>query len=332
MFTATLSMFTVGLLLAAAGGFVGAAIGANYAFVMTGFSVLASWGIMAATGSTVGFDFVAFGPFFGPHIAFGGGVAAAAYAYKKYGWDGKDVSSPLASLGRPDVLLVGSLFGIVGFLIQIGIAHIPWFGTHTDSVALTVVISGILARVIFAGSLLNSHKISPDLRGLKRFAPSDEGRWLKYQEKPAQYLTLGFFFGMAAAASALFLAHSVPGADAVASNFAFAISAVTILFLIEGHDTPVTHHMTITAGLAALQFFPILCGEGFDWMGRWGTELNVMICVTLLIGGVFGALGAYFGELLGRIFYNRGASHIDPPALSIWLGNTLVVSLAAVAA
>ena len=149
MFTASIGVFVFGLLAAIAGGAVGASIGGNYGFVLTGFTVLASWGILAATGSTFALDYLAFGPFMGPHIIFAGGAAAAVYArYKGYMDDGKDVNSPLAGLGRPDVIYVGAIFGILGYAVQIGISKIPWFGTHTDSVALTVVISGIAARVL----------------------------------------------------------------------------------------------------------------------------------------------------------------------------------------
>lgn len=153
MFTASLGVFLFGLLAAVAGGAVGAAIGGNYAFVLVGFCVLASWGIFAATGSTFGFDYLAFGPFMGPHIAFAGGVAAAVYArYKGHMADGKDVNSPLAGLGRPAVLVVGAVFGVLGYLFQIGVSHVPWFGSHTDSIAFTVLCSGLLARIVFGGA------------------------------------------------------------------------------------------------------------------------------------------------------------------------------------
>ena len=87
MFTTSVGVFVFGLL---------AAIGGNYAFVLTGFCVLASWGVFAATGNTFGLDYLAFGPFMGPHIAFAGGVAAAIYArYRGHLGDGKDVNTCL---------------------------------------------------------------------------------------------------------------------------------------------------------------------------------------------------------------------------------------------
>ena len=97
------------LLLAAGGGFFAAAIGALHAFIFTGFMVLAGQAIAHGRASGDFLSFVAFGPLFGPHIAFAGGVAAVAYAArtdKEVG--GKDIGVPLISIERPDVLLVGA--------------------------------------------------------------------------------------------------------------------------------------------------------------------------------------------------------------------------------
>lgn len=206
MFTTSVGVFVFGLLATIAGGAVGAAIGGNYAFVLTGFCVLASWGVFAATGNTFGLDYLAFGPFMGPHIAFAGGVAAAIYArYRGHLGDGKDVNTPLAGIGHPDILCVGAAFGIFGYLCQIGISNIPWFGKHTDPVALTVLLSGLLARLIFGGvpgkGLFHGSLHNPELFHENatsfpaKIKPGPNGRWLEWQEKPSQLLTIGSLFG-----------------------------------------------------------------------------------------------------------------------------------------
>ena len=107
--------------------------------------MLTSFGIYLGTDSTAGFTYLAFGPFVGPHVAFAGGVGAAAYAGRRGYADSKDATTPLAHLGKPDVLWVGAAFGVFGYVVQNLITKIPWFGTHTNSVALTVVLS---ARVL----------------------------------------------------------------------------------------------------------------------------------------------------------------------------------------
>lgn len=354
MFTASLGIFLFGAVLALAGGAVGAAIGGNYAFVLTGFTVLASWGVFAATGSTFGFDYLAFGPFIGPHIAFGGGVAGAIYAaYRGYWKDGKDVNSPLAGLGRPDVILVGSLFGLLGYLIQIGLTRVPWLGGHTDTVALTVLISGILSRLVFGGpvgkglfkgKVHNTEAFNEGTRGLARIAPGTNGRWLEWQERPGQLVTIGCAFGAFAGGASLFLAANVGArltalgldgslAAANAPTFAFGISAVIILFLITNRSMPVQHHITIIAGLAATQFFPVLMGSApgdFAWAATstWDSRTWLVALGAIALAALFGTMSGFLGELAARLWYNRGNSHIDPPAAAIWISNTIVVSLA----
>ncbi|HOQ53249.1 MAG TPA: hypothetical protein PLF56_06505, partial [Micropruina sp.] len=204
MFTSDIVIFLLGLIAAIFGGYFGAAIGGNFAFTLTGFMILFSWGIFAVGGSDIGFNYVAFGPVMGPHITFAAGVAGAAYAmHKGLIESGRDASSPLARLGRLDVLLVGAAFGAFGYLFNIGLSFIPWFGSHIDSVALTVFTSNVLARLIWGNGLLSPQNYNKGATSfMKKIAPNDTYFWLRYQEKPGQYLPLGFFAGgMAAAVS-----------------------------------------------------------------------------------------------------------------------------------
>ena len=73
MFTSDIAIFLLGLIAAIFGGYFGAAIGGNFAFTLTGFMILFSWGIFAVGGSDIGFNYVAFGPVMGPHITFAAG-------------------------------------------------------------------------------------------------------------------------------------------------------------------------------------------------------------------------------------------------------------------
>lgn len=331
MFTATLGVFFLGLIVSLAGGFVGAAIGANYAFAMTGFSVFVSWGLFVATGESAGFDFLAFGPFMGPHIAFAGGVAAAAFAHSRGYADGRDVSEPLARLGRPSVLLVGALFGMGGYLTQIGVSKIPWFGSNTDSVAFVVFLSAVVARLVFGGgSLLNPERMNNEATSFwGRIAPNAKSHWLRYQEKAPQYLAIGAFFGILGGGSAIALATFYPGADQWAHTFAFGFSAVVVLFLILGHQMPVQHHVTIIGGLAAVKFMPIIIGSDFAW-GEWGETVRIGAVLALLVAALFGMLSAFLGEFQSRVFHQRGNTHIDPPAMAIWVSTTIVLTAAAI--
>lgn len=335
MFTASFGIFLLGLLASLAGGFVGAAIGGNFAFVLTGFNVLVAWGLFAGVGTTIGFDYLAFGPFAGPYVMFAGGVAAAAYAWKKgYLESAKDINSPLAGLGKLDVLLVGALFGMFGYLFQIGVSYIPWFGKHTDSVAMTVVVSALIARVLFgsktgSGSILNPEKYNNASGFMGKIAPTPESQWLPWQEKFGYLVGLGGFFGAFAAGASIMLGHYIPGAAGLANSFPFAISAIIILFLIMGFNMPVQHHITNIGGLAGVMFLPVIAGANFDWNGTWGSGDWTKAAIAILVGALFGILSGWLCEFFARVWYDRGTTHVDPPASAIWIMNTVVVGLAA---
>lgn len=329
MFTSDIAIFLLGLIAAIFGGYFGAAIGGNFAFTLTGFMILFSWGIFAVGGSDIGFNYVAFGPVMGPHITFAAGVAGAAYAmHKGLIESGRDASSPLARLGRLDVLLVGAAFGAFGYLFNIGLSFIPWFGSHIDTVALTVFTSNVLARLIWGNGLLSPQNYNKGATSfMKKIAPNDSYFWLRYQEKPGQYLPLGFFAGGMAAAVSIMLAHYVQGGSAWAQTLPFAISAIIIGFLILGAEMPVQHHITIIGGLAAVKFMPVLAGAGFEWNATWTSATWMVAIGAVLIGCVFGMISAFLGEFQSQLFHQRGTTHVDPPAAAIWVSTLLVLTL-----
>lgn len=304
------------LIAAAAGGFFGAAIGANVAFGFTGVLIFVAFGIAMATGSDVGFSYLAFGPVFGPHISFAGGVAAAAYAAKKgrlkETGEGRDLNTALAGLGEPDVLWIGALFGVTGYIINGLIGLIPWFSSNTDTVALTVVIQGIIARVAFGKTA--PFAWASELTGNKH--------WIPWQEKPKQWVTIGLLgglFGAGVATMTYYHAGAILDADtagilmANAKTLPFAISALCIFLISWGVTVPVTHHITIIGGLAGVTFFE-------------ATQSGIL---ALLLGAVFGVMSAVIAELGNRICYSPGDTHIDPPAFAIWPSTTIVLVIGA---
>ena len=295
------------------GGIIGAAIGGNWAFVMTGFSVFLGFAVAASTGSDIVLNYMAFGPVFGPHICFAGGAAAHAYA-GKLGLNGekkgKDIDTSPAGFGNPTMLWIGAIFGLGGYLLERCIRLIPWFGHNTDTVALTVLISGLLVRLIFGKT------------GIFNWTSqlTDKECWLRWQEKPSQWITIGIGASIFAGGLTLTVAHLLPYLSpeiekALLGNaqaLPFGISAITILMLILGFKIPVTHHITITAGLAAMVWFPILGNSLF---------------LALLASVVFGLMAAGLAEFSQRLMYARGDTHIDPPAASIWISHTIVRGL-----
>lgn len=301
------------LLEAAAGGFFGAAVGALQAFVFTGLVVLIGVASLFGGSDPTLVTDIAFGPLLGPHVAFVGGVAAVAYAARRSQAEGKDIVGALARLGRPDVLLVGAGFGVAGHVVQQLVTQIPWFGSNTDSVAFTVIIMAILTRLAFGKTGLFARN-SSGAGGLAGYAPDAQGFWVRGQEKVGSNSALGIFAGLLGAAIALAILGSGTAASDFAHVFPFGLSAVSLIFLSIGVAVPVTHHITLPAGLAAVSFMPVVDGNQ---------------TLALVIGALVGLLGAWLAELFARLWQSHGDTHVDPPAAAIWPTTTLVLGLAA---
>jgi len=308
-----LNITAIGAIGALAGGFFAAAIGGLFSFVFTGVAVLIGIAIAVGNGDGTFVGLIGFGPYFGPHIAFGGAVAAVSYAAQR-GWveNGRDIVTPLAGLGKPSVLLVGAAFGLLAYLIQSTLASFPAIGANTDSVALTVVISALIVRLAFGKTgIIGAHEEGKT--GLARFAPSDNHAWIPFQDSFAMTTSIGLFVGLLSAWAALELLKLYPGSPVFLLGF--ALSVVSIGFLGLQMSVPATHHISLLGGVTVAQFMGVI-------------ENDVMLVLT---GGIVGMLTAILAQLFARLWHIRGDTHIDPPASAIWPMTTLVILVAALA-
>jgi hypothetical protein len=277
-------MDIVGLLIAMAVSIFGVAIGALASFIFVGVLILVAVAIIAGGGSDAFLGGIAFGAF-GPHVAgWASGVAAAAFAGKKGKLaSGRDCATPGMGLNSPDVLAVGMIFGGLGYIInwlfsQVGFA---W----TDTIALTVVVSAIIARLAF-GKTGVFGKVPA---GQNRFARPQPGtEWLPWQSDTLQLLMIGLGGGALASIIA-----KVVGPENGGTFIGFAISASSLVFLFYGSKVPVTHHITLVSAVA------------FTASG------------SLVWGLIFGLIAAFVGEFMSRAFLIYGDTHIDPPACTI---------------
>lgn len=289
------------LVAAFGGGLFGAAIGALPVFIFTGFAVLVG-SAMALSGGT--FDFtgsIAFGPVLGPYVAFAGGVAAAAYAARRKQLDsGKNITASLAGIGDPMVLLVGGLFGALGYVVQRFLAGL--FGAALDTGGLTVVLSAVVARLAF-GNSGPFGKLTPDAAKRGRLTPGGDQVWVPWQQEWLQLTVLGIGVGLLSAWIALAVAAADPKLAGVGTVIGFGISAASLLFLQVGFKAPVTHHISLVAAVAAT-------ASG-----------------SLLVGGLFGLVSAMVGEYSSRLMLIHGDTHIDPPANAIWIMTLLITLL-----
>lgn len=279
------------LLLSFVGGVLGAAIGGAPAFVFTGILTLIGVSVAAGGGGRDFLTHVTFGPMLGPHVCFAAGAAAAAYAARRGKHPtGRDIARPLVGLDSIDVLLAGGAFGVLGHLVNTGLTA-AGLGPWTDTVALSVFLSGLAARLTCGRTGVFGKVRS----GGRRFHPDENACWLRFQEGFAKLVTLGLTLGLCSAALARFL-----GQDRGGDVLGFGLAAVLLLLLQAGFPCPLWHHVALTAGMAFL------------------------LSSNLLVSAAVGLAAALLGELYSRLFLIHGDTYVDPPAAAIATLNTLL--------
>lgn len=280
------------------GGVIGAYMGALPAFIMTGLFAFVGALIQAAGVTTdVGLLGIAFASFIGPHTAFAGGVAAAAYAGKKKELaSGADILSSLNGLGSPDVLFVGGVFGVLGAIIFQLVTAIPVFGLVTDGPGTTVFILGVFCRLFFGKS------------GLTGVFEDGKHEWFSHGKAGAANLMLGLGLGIAVSSfAAAFHEAGNTAALGMWPFICFGFSAITLIFTQTGFATPATHHITLIGAYAS-----VIGVTAFGTVGG------------IVFGTLFTVLAAFVGDLVGKSINTNVDSHIDPPATTIWILATIV--------
>ncbi|SFS06716.1 hypothetical protein SAMN05216559_3085 [Halomicrobium zhouii] len=319
--------FAALVIAAAAGGAFGAAVGALPAFVFTGFVVLLGEGLAALAGPGTRYNelasaelasgvtgVVGFGPVTGPHVGFAAGVAATAYAAKRYpemepDWDyhfGKDILFAFGT--KPDILAVGAAFGVLGMLIA---RLFGGLGVPIDGIAFSVVATAFLARLVFGYPLIGAPAGDGyfDMTPFERDELRDDGSerpavepWLPQQYRWSGVAAIGLVGGVLGGWTWMITGTVF---------MAYGISAASLLFLNLGvANFPVTHHITLGGSTFAVV------------AGAYAVSEPTLMVVAAL-GGLVGAL---LGEVTQRVAYAHSGTHVDPPAMSIAI-YTLVIGV-----
>lgn len=306
-------MSILSLIAAFGGGTFGAALGALPVFIMTGFVALAGAGIALAGGPDALVGNLAFGSFFGPHIAFAGGVAAAAYAGRKSvtsktgqlvsgdtvtlveedTFNGSDITFALNAKGDYSVIIVGGIFGVIGYLINYLYANV--IGLQTDTVAMTVATSGILARLIMGKTGL-----------LGKYTDKEPREFISKGNELIYNIVLGLIVGVVVSYTGAVLIESGVPIDSVKGLYpilCFAISAVTLIFAQFGAGVPTTHHITLPAANAF-----VLSGNP-------------------IVGIIVAILCSLLGDFFTKTFNSYCDSHIDPPACTIFIMTFIIFAI-----
>jgi hypothetical protein len=274
---------TLELLLSAfGGGCLASLIGGLPSFIFCGVIAIAGLAGGEAGAPLVG---MAFGPWFGPHIAFAGGAAAAAIAGKKGLLEsGADIGTPLYKFSDISVIVVGGIFGVVGCIVQLfyaetlGLARMG--NGFFDTIALTVLTMGIIARFVFGKTGLTGKR---------------DGKGLMPESKSLVFET---FCGVVLGLISAYVSIST-GLTALP----FGLSAVSLILLHYGAPSLASHQMTNCAAVAAAAFI--------------ATGAGASPATAVIIGAIFGGLGGALGSIYGSIFNSHVDTHIDPPAMAI---------------
>ena len=307
-------MDILALIAAFGGGAFAAGLGALPAFIMTGFVALVGTGITLAGGADILTGNLAFGSFFGPHIAFAG-AAATAYAARKNNSliaagsleggnvsiavekgilvNGADITYLLGKTLYGTFLIMGGVFGMLGYLVNhlySGVLHL-----NTDTVAMTVAILGIIARFSIGKSGLTGE-----------YTFSEKRQYFSQGQELLYNIVLCLAVGIIVSYVAAYLKDLGVSKEFLVAGYpalCFGISAITLIFAQMGFGIPTTHHISLPAANAA-----VLSGNS-------------------IIGVVVAIACSLMGDFFTKTINSYVDTHIDPPACTIFIMEFIVFGL-----
>jgi len=297
------------MILAFVGGCLGASVSALGGFLLFGLFGVIGFLYLALANQDAWLVSLAGGLLFRPSVCFLGGVVATAYA-RKLGLIrcGKDLGRALVVFRRFDVVLVGGLAGMAGSLINRLLDRL--IGGKLDTVAVTVFVVSIAMK--YAWGLTKSSDCAA-----ASHAVQSPYRFFERLGKPAEKSGLALLIGLGSAALTWRLALD-PRTAPFAGLLAFCISAVLLYLLFMSVPVPATHHFSGPAGVAVMM-----------WMAAHGgaTSGGFEVLIVLLWGVAAAHLGMLAGDVMGRLFFDEGDIHVDPPAMGIMLSTAVIMGV-----
>jgi hypothetical protein len=210
---------------------------------------------------------------------------------------------------------MGGVFGLVGHILFLLLVKIPVINMF-DCVALAVAISAMLARFVFQKEAPWGNMESIRKHGYLK-TDNYNISWCGWQSPPGRLFALGLgagIFSVSLAMGAQEMLASLAARNAVqASKVGLFVTP-----LIMGWGVAVFSLFGLTLGTGSIQKFPL-----------WHPQAIIAALAYMHFGsvaaGVVAGIGASFlQELLARMFYNHGSTHIDPPGCTIALGTFIV--------
>lgn len=301
------------LVLVFGGGIAGAAFGALWAIVLCAIFVFVGCGIVMAGGSDFMLMQIGLGPIFGPHVGgFASGIAAAAYAVgvsKNHPTGAaKDIISPLIDSSW-DVLFVGGIFALLGHVLVQIFVKIPLVNQF-DCLALSVLFTNAIARLAFLKEMPwgQSDSIKKyGYLGTDNYAIS----WAPWQAPTKRLVVQAVGLGALSAGLAYGLKLHL---DPMAAKGVISATDAFVVPLIIGWAIAILNLIALMLGTGPAQKVPIFHCQAVL------AAIGFLLTGSLLVGVVAAVLGALLQELMARMVFNHGSSHIDPPATAIAFG------------
>ena len=265
------------------GGIIGATLGALPAITLWGLIVLYASVASVVTGNQDIFATIAFNPAFGPQVVYGGAIGSLTYAWKKgVVPSGLDILKPLASFNRADVMIAGGIFGVLGYLISEVAA--PW---PTDNIAISVVATGWLARLLWDRDWLKSRRVDGEV----------ESCWPSRRELLNQ-IVFGAGIGIASSHATI----------AIGSPFiVFGFALMALLFIQMGFNLSPFHHIAVIASLIAVT------GNGTPTAFLWAVIVSIILGIA--------------NNIIFKLWIPKTNSYIDPPVTCIAIGASIISAL-----
>lgn len=297
-----MSIFTT-ILLTFFGGVVATCMGALGSVIICAFlAIIGVCAMMAGCEYNLVMSF-AFGFFFSPNLGLGPATVALGYAKRKgYVEDSKGIALPLIMLGKPSVLAVGGLCGVVSYYIMMGLsAALPG---KLDAMSTTIVITGIIAKALWG----NEGVFGKVPEGDKRFGVYSKNNWMPHMPF-GEGVTYWLFAGGAGLLSAWMFWEISEYAKAVNSELiasiaifpVFALAVISLTLMCSGLPCPVFHHVGLVACYGAMMAY----GAGADQ-------------ITVLLWGMScGIISHFMADILADLFLVYGDVYVDPPSLTM---------------
>jgi len=295
-------MVITDIIIAFLAGIFGAGFGGVQIFVFCAFMVLISAVGHDATG-------VAFSPVFNPASMFVGAAVGSGYAnYKKYNGGGHGAASSLMHLQKPDVLVVGGIAAVFGWICNWALGQLGLAGL--DTIATTVIIVPGIAKLIMMKTLTGCDDETIAVGG--RFSPIGGRGWCPGMRRGIDKAIWPAAYGaMMAFAMLVLIRNGVAAGSAALIGFGFG--GAVLLF----PTVPAQHFIGCVVNTAF----------GF-WVAQnpaaIATESAALAAICYGFG--FGSLAAHMADLFGDLFTRWSYVHMDIPAGSICFG-TLIVAL-----